>query len=141
MLRDSFASQYLRYSLPASASNSHNKCYTENTCCFQIQFSSLQWKWLFLAHFLFRPAVPEVGRWSAMLPGKGVKVFPYSTPCSQSTHGGSRDFLSQGCVGSCENACTRLVPPGLRSAPALQANCYHLSLSFYFRRCHISNGS
>lgn len=80
-------------------------------------------------------------RWFAVLPGKGVKVFPYSNRCFQSAHGGSWDFLSQDCVGSCENAYTRLVPSGLRSAPALQARSYHLSLSFYFRRCHISNGS
>lgn len=73
-----------------------------------------------------------------MLPVKGVNVFAYDNWCFQSTHRGSQVFLSQDCVGSCENAYNRPVPSEVRSAPALQANCYCLSLSFYFRRCHIS---
>lgn len=90
---------------------------------------------------LSRPAVREAGRLFAVLSVKGVNVFAYGTWCFQLTHCVSQVFLSQNCVGNCENAYSRLIPSGLRSVPVLQANSCCLSLSFYFRKCHISNGA
>lgn len=90
----------------------------------------------FLTSFLSRPEVHEVGKWFAVLPMKAVCLWNW---CFQWTHCSSQVFLSQDSVETCENTYNRLVPSGLRSPPALQANCYCHPLSFYFRRCHISS--
>lgn len=110
-------------------------------------------KHLWLSTPVFTPSVEMVIFWPVFFPdqkcmrwGDGLPCCPWREPacgswCFQCMHYSSQVFLSQDSVESCENTCNRLAPSGLRSPPALQANCYCLCLSFYSRRCHISSWS
>lgn len=117
-------------------SNSHNKCYTENTCCFPIPFLSLQWRWLLSGLFSLH-TVHKVGRCFdvPLMRGKElISFFAYDVNwCFQPTcwNWCFQPTTGQDCVGSCESTYNRFVPSGLRYAPALQETCYSLSVFLF----------
>lgn len=104
-----FSSTFYTHSLLLPITHTTNMI-QKTLVAFKFSFYPFNGKGHFLACFLSRLEVHEVGRWFAVLPVKGVclwwkMVFPV-------THCSSQVFLSQDSVESCENTYNRLVPSG-----------------------------